>query len=145
MEKFYQQFFGSVSNVSTKRINEIDEQRKNYDVLITLDNGQFFKVKEKRDRYHHMWNIVLELWADVGRKKGWLYTAQCDWLAYHFDVKNVTHMIPFPALKRAWDDYETEWRGEYRVMINESMRTEFILIPLDVMWAAINDVMVYAP
>jgi hypothetical protein len=140
----YKQFFGVMGRLIIKRINEIDEQ-KGYDVLIKLDNGQFFKILEKHDRYKNTGNIVLELWSDINHTKGWLYTAQCDWMAYHYDATGITHFLPMPALRKAWNKYEAEWRDIYRIVIieNRGLTTQIILIPLNVLWEAMHDVMIH--
>lgn len=145
MEQLYKEFFGVMGRVTVKRINEIDEQRKGYDVLIELDNGQFFKIEEKRDRYGNTGNIVLELWSDFNHKLGWLYTAQCDWIAYHFDDTGITNFLPMPALRKAWNKYEAEWRDTYRILLRENAgwTTQIILIPLNVLWEAMHDVMIH--
>jgi hypothetical protein len=145
METFYKQFFGVMGRVIIKRINEIDEPRKGYDVLIKLDSGQFFKIDEKHDRYCNTGNIVLELWSDINHKKGWLYTSQCDWLAYHYDATGTTHLMPVPALRKAWNKYEAEWRDTYQIVVRENngLTAQIILIPLNVLWEAMHDVMIH--
>jgi hypothetical protein len=146
MESFYREFFGTVGRrVTIKRISEIDEQKKGYDVVVQLDNDTWFRVEEKRDRYAHTGNIVLELWSDINKKRGWLYTSRADFIAYHFDGTGITHMLPTAPLRKAWVDKELEWRDTYRVMTrdNRGWVTEFILIPLNVLWEAMRDTMVH--
>jgi hypothetical protein len=145
MEEYYQEYFHPMGKVTIKRINEIDEQRKGYDVLIIIDDGeQYIKVEEKADRFKSP-NIVLELWSDLNHKLGWLYTMRADMLAYHYTATGITHMIPVCALKRAFSVYEPEWRDTHRIVLrqNRGWTTQILLLPLDVMWDAIRDVSIH--
>ena len=145
MEEFYHTFFAPLGKVKIQRITEIDEQRKGYDVLIIIDDGeQYIKVEEKADRYPSK-NIVLELWSDLNHKVGWLYSARCDWLAYHYVSNGLTQMLPMPALKLAFKDNEMEWRDTYRILTKENRgwTTQFMLVPLDVLWEAIRGVLIH--
>ena len=140
MEQRYKEFFGVMNRVSIKRITEGDG------VLIIIDDGeQYIKVLEKHDRYKNTGNAVLELWGDLNHKKGWLYAAQCDWLAYHYDATGITHFIPMPALRKAWNKYESEWLDTYRIVLreNKGLAAQIILIPLNVLWEAMHDVMIH--
>ena len=145
MEEFYREYFHPMGKVTIQRINEIDEQRKGYDVLIIIDDGeQYIKVEEKVDRYQSP-NIVLELWSDINRKKGWLYTMRADLLAYHYKSTGITHMIPVCALKRAFAVYEAEWRDNYRIVLreNKGWSTQIMLVPVVDMWDAIRDISIH--
>jgi hypothetical protein len=145
IEDFYHSFFAPLGRVEVKRITEIEENKRGYDSLIVFDGGeQYIKVEQKVDR-HDSPNLVLELWSDAYKKPGWLMTARCDWLAYTYINKGVTHMLPFPALKKAFAERENEWRDIYRIVTieNRGWDTEIMLVPLEDLWQAIQETLIH--
>ena len=144
MDTFYIDFFGAMGLevLEVKHITDRAEQKKGYDKLIKLDNGQFIRVEEKRDRYV-TGNLVLELWSDSDRKRGWLYTSTADFLCYHFINTGITHMLPMPLLRRAWMLNEKLWRDVYdeKHIKNRAWTTIILPIPVTVLRAALMEAM----
>ena len=145
MDEYYKSFFGALNHIQIIRVENLEEQKRGYDVVVKQDNDVWHRIEEKRDRYGRTGNIVLELWSDINHKKGWLYTSRADYIAYHFDDTGITHLLPVPALRKAWKENEAEWRDTYRIVLKENRgwSTQFILIPLTVLWAAMKDVLVH--
>ena len=146
IDEYCKEFFGAMGNVvEVRNVEDLAEQKKGYDRLVVLDTDEFFRVEIKFDRYGNTGNFVVELWSDLNRKKGWLFTSRCNYLLYHFTNTHITHMLPMPLLRRAWAENEKEWRSIYPEHIKENVgwTTVFILIPIEVLKSAMTDAMIH--
>jgi hypothetical protein len=146
MDAFYRDFFSAtgLNVIEVKPVTDRAEQKKGYDKLIKLDNEQFIRVEEKLDRYT-TGNLVLELWSDSNRKRGWLFTSTADYLAYHFTETGITHMLPMILLRRAWALNEKVWRSVYeeKLVRNRAWTTIIIPIPTTVLRAGLMEAMAH--
>jgi len=79
-ETFYREKF---SNIKEIRFEEnLNKQLKGIDKTIIFNSGYEITIDEKKRRVDYN-DILIELVSNKGTKRqGWLFTTQCDYIAY---------------------------------------------------------------
>jgi len=103
---FYYKAFPNIKEIEF--CEDIERQRKGFDKIIHFNNGNWFAIDEKKRRVDYG-DILLELWSVDRKKRGWLYTCQCDYIVYAIMPTNKIYLLPTVLLKRAWITNKDKW------------------------------------
>lgn len=117
------------------------------DTIIQGKNNAVFGIEEKIVRWpgytYSAYTLEIMSCSVPGReRKGWMYTATCDFLFYCFvqaDGKSiVAHMIPFQKLQKWF--FENERYQAYRSNFTDQInKTETKIVPIKDVWQAIPE------
>ena len=121
-------------------------QKSGIDRVIKLSNGKLINVDEKV-RYKEYNDIALEHWSSFEDKVlGWcLKPLDCDYILYVFWQSCRYYLIPFPELRRLFEENFDIWRKQYTVLktrnrgTNSDYTTISICVPIDLLMAALPD------
>lgn len=135
---FYYRVFTGIENIHFAK--DMKTQRKGIDKVITFKSGNFFTIDEKKRRKDYG-DILLELWSVDNKKRGWLYTSQCDYIVYAVMPTKKVYLLPTILLKMAWKTNQTEWNKKYKSLKakNENYITTSIAIPTKILLSAISN------
>jgi len=111
-ETFYREKF---SNIKEIRFEEnLNKQLKGIDKTIIFNSGYEITIDEKKRRVDYN-DILIELVSNKGTKRqGWLFTTQCDYIAYAIMPKKTIYLIPTTLLKLAWVENQIKWESNYK-------------------------------
>ena len=142
---FYLREFPNVREIKTEK--DIKKQFKGIDKTLVFDSGLEITIDEKKRRVDYG-DILLELLSnkETGRK-GWLYTAQCDYIAYAVMPIKTIYFLPMILLKMAWWENRVKWEKRYekKEAKNKGYTTVSIPIPTNVLLNAIESKIVNQP
>lgn len=114
----YEQAFPGCTPIDMR--HDGTHQRRGIDrILILREGGERLTVDEKtRDPDYD--DLLIEYWSVwiKGRPsdcvRGWIYTAECDYLAYAFKPTKRCFIFPMRELQRAWRTNGKEWGRKAR-------------------------------
>jgi len=111
-ETFYREKF---SNIKEIRFEEnLNKQLKGIDKTIIFNSGYEITIDEKKRRVDYN-DILIELVSNKETKRqGWLFTTQCDYIAYAIMPKKTIYLIPTTLLKLAWVENQIKWESNYK-------------------------------
>lgn len=146
LNDFYKRTFLEVKEIETMDFkNHAAEQLKGIDKKIYFNNGQVITIDEKK-RKKDYGDIYLELTGNSERrKKGWLYTCNCDYIVYYIPINKKVYLLPTLLLKAAWKKYKSQWINNHRMIHsrtragNKYYTTVGIAIPNEIIFAAIQE------
>ena len=147
-ETFYREKF---SNIKEIRFEEnLNKQLKGIDKTIIFNSGYEITIDEKKRRVDYN-DILIELVSNKGTKRqGWLFTTQCDYIAYAIMPKKTIYLIPTTLLKLAWVENQIKWESNYKrieAKNKDNNGREFITIsipiPIKVLLEGLQKQMVY--
>lgn len=137
LDSFYHKMFPGLRDIEI--VKDLERQKKGIDKVLTLNRGQQLTIDEKKRRENYG-DILLELWSVwEERKRGWLYTCQCDYIVYAIMPTYRVYLLPTLLLKRAWLTNSNEWLMKFPEVDaeNRSYTTKSIAIPPDILLPAI--------
>lgn len=136
-DNFYYRVFPGIKNIHFAE--DMKTQRKGIDKVIIFKSGNFFTIDEKKRRKDYG-DILLELWSVNDKKRGWLYTTQCDYIVYAIMPTKKIYLLPTILLKMAWKENQKEWENKYKKLKaqNENYITTSIAIPTQILLQAIS-------
>lgn len=109
--ELYARFFGDY--VTHETVTDKRRQKAGVDHAIKLDGGGEVLVDCKcrctSERWHD--DILVEVWSDrAGRVPGWARKSlHCHYVAYGWPQLGVGFMVPFHALRRAYERNKETW------------------------------------
>lgn len=142
-DAFYYRVFPGLKSIEF--IVDLAEQRKGIDKILYMRSGKEVTIDEKKRREDYG-DILLELWSIwEKRKRGWLYTCQCDYIVYAVMPSKKVYLLPSLLLKRAWVTNQGKWQGKYKEITarNKGYVTKSIAIPTKELLQAIAAEMQY--
>jgi len=106
--------------------------------------------QDGRKRYPNGYqSFTLETWSNTVeefRRKGWMYTAQCDFLFYcyvqEFEQSAIGYLMPFPKLKN-WFFYKNKFEMYIASRTDQRNRTETLIVPIEDVVKAIPETRIY--
>lgn len=103
------------------------------DRTIVLSSGANITLDEKL-RYAPYQDVLLEYWA-VKEKgvPGWVcLDLACDFISYANLPLGVCYLLPFPLLRRAWQNHGEDWKKQYRIVTakNQGYTSESVAVPI---------------
>lgn len=139
-DNFYYRVFPGIKEISFAE--DMETQRKGIDKVIYFESGNSFTIDEKKRRVDYG-DILLELWSVDKKKRGWLFTSQCDYIVYAVMPTNKIYLLPTILLKKAWYENQECWESRYRYIYaqNEGYVTTSIAIPTQILLNAISNEM----
>lgn len=145
----YKNYFKNVKEI--KRIERMNRQRAGVDTEVTLESGETIVIQEKWARQEFKGKFLLEYISveQKGKciKKGWIFTIDADYLFMVYEKSDLIKIYPVAQLKLAWSKYKEVWYNKYKYdtfsIKNATYNTHVILIPADVLEAAINEMMTF--
>lgn len=140
-DDFYKKMFPNLKSIDF--CEDLDTQFKGIDKIITFKNGGIVTIDEKKRRVDYG-DILLELYSNYQTKRrGWLFTAQCDYIAYAIMPSKTVYLLPSLLLKTAWIKNKEEWLKKHKIINanNETYTTRCIAIPTDELLLAVNQQM----
>lgn len=112
-------------------------QRAGIDRRVHLANATTVTVDEKvreRDWPDFALEAFSEWTTDRDRqKRGWMWTAACDYLAYAFVPSRTCYLLPMRELQRAW---ESDWRDWWRLAAKRQGGFRFADAPNESHWGS---------
>lgn len=119
-------------------------QRGGIDRIILLKGGKQITIDEKV-REKDYGDILLERWSDKEKRKpGWVQKdLACDYIAYAVAPSRKCYLLPVLQLQRSWADHGHKWIAKYgtKDALNRHYTTANVPVPVDVLFAAIQDAM----
>ena len=119
-------------------------QRGGIDRVLVLGSGKTLSIDEKV-RKKDYGDILLEVYSDYERRiPGWVAKdLACDYIAYAVIPSKVCYLLPFHALRRAWQTNRREWWRNYLIppANNGTYNTVNVAIPRPVLFNALRDAM----
>jgi len=136
---FYYKAFPNIKEIEF--CEDMERQRKGFDKIIHFQNGNWFAIDEKKRRVDYG-DILLEIWSVDKKKRGWLYTCQCDYIVYAIMPTKKIYLLPTLLLKKAWITNKDKWIN-YKPIIarNKTYVTESRSIKTDELLSAISNEM----
>lgn len=136
---FYYKAFPNIKQIEF--CEDMERQRKGFDKIIHFENGNWFAIDEKKRRIDYG-DILLEIWSVDRKKRGWLYTCQCDYIVYAIMPTKKVYLLPTVLLKKAWITNRDKWI-KYKPIIarNKTYVTESRSIKTDELLSAISNEM----
>ena len=120
-------------------------QRAGVDRQILLRDGTMIEVDEKVREIDYG-DIFLEYWSDWERRiHGWVAKdLKCDFIAYAVAPTRTCYLLPFPLLRRAWNQHGRSWVATYgrKEADNGHYVTFGVAVPVGVLLGALKDSMV---
>ncbi len=143
LDVFYQREFPGICRIEL--IRDMDRQRRGIDKILHFNSGYQITLDEKKRRKDYG-DILLETWSQQeNEKRGWLYSAQCDYIVYAIMPTYTVYLLPVLLLKKAWHNNKDCWLDLYQEVQshNKDYTTINIAIPIEVLMKAIQDEMKY--
>lgn len=140
-DRFYYRVFPGLDSIELVR--DMKRQRLGIDKVLCFKSGKQVTIDEKKRRTDYG-DILLELWSVwERRKRGWLYTCQCDYIVYAIMPSKTVYLLPSLLVKRAWWANRGEWLAVYPEIPaeNPGYTTKSIAIPTDILIRAIKSEM----
>ncbi|OPY59418.1 MAG: hypothetical protein A4E55_00230 [Pelotomaculum sp. PtaU1.Bin035] len=137
-DRFYYRVFPGLKLIEL--VTDLELQRKGIDKILHFKSGKQVTIDEKKRRVDYG-DILLELWSIwEQRKRGWLYTCQCDYIVYAVMPVKAVYLLPAFLLKRAWLTNCHDWSKIYRIVDakNNWYVTKSIAIPVNILLNAIS-------
>lgn len=106
LNEFYRRKFPNLKSI--KFCDDLQTQRKGVDKILYFNNGNSFTIDEKKRRSDYG-DILLEIWSIDRKKRGWLFTTQCDYIVYIILSSKKIYFLPTILLKRAWVSNSAKW------------------------------------
>lgn len=133
---FYYKAFPNLKEIEF--CEDMERQRKGFDKILHFKNGNWFAIDEKKRRVDYG-DILLEIWSVDRKKRGWLFTCQCDYIVYAIMPTSKIYLLPTILLKKAWITNQNKWI-KYKPIIayNESYITESRAIKVEELLNAIT-------
>lgn len=129
------------------RIEEVTDkadQLRGIDKILYFSNGSIETVDVKIRRTAYTQNgepdILLEVESNSeSKRKGWLYTAECSYIAYFVEPLGRVYLLPVMALRMAWAKHGGIWQRDYKTVKarNHFYYTTGICVPAGVLLKAI--------
>jgi hypothetical protein len=114
--EFYYKAFPNLNEIEV--CEDMERQRKGFDKILHFKNGNWFAVDEKKRRKNYD-DILLEIWSVDNKKRGWLFTCQCDYIVYAIMPTKKIYLLPTILLKKAWLTNQNKWIN-YKPIIAEN-------------------------
>jgi len=134
--EFYYKAFPNIKEIEF--CEDMERQRKGFDKIIHFNNGNWFAIDEKKRRVDYG-DILLEIWSVDNRKRGWLYTCQCDYIVYAIMPTKKIYLLPTLLLKKAWITNKDKWiKYKPIIAINDGYVTESRAIEIKELLSAIS-------
>lgn len=141
-DNFYKSNFPGLKEIRFE--DNLQKQIKGIDKTLIFKSGLEITIDEKKRRVDYG-DILLELYSNKETKrKGWLYTAQCDYMAYAIIPKKKIYFLPMVLLKITWNENGAKWMNLYKSIeaINKNYTTLSIAIPTNVLLDALRKKMI---
>ena len=135
---FYRKEFPNIKEIRFE--GSLNKQFKAIDKTLIFESGYEITVDEKKRRVDYG-DILLELLSNKeSGRKGWLYTAQCDYIAYAVVPTKIIYFLPTTLLKMVWWENNKIWQEKYSLKeaINKGYTTVNIPIPTNELLDAIR-------
>jgi len=133
---FYKKVFPNIKEIEFCK--DMGRQRKGIDKIIHFKNGKEISIDEKKRRVDYG-DILLEIWSVDNKKRGWLYTCQCDYIVYAIIPKKTIYLLPTLLLKKAWVTNMEKWLKYKKIIAyNENYKTESRAIKTEELLNAIS-------
>lgn len=139
---FYKNQFAGLKQIKAE--HSMEKQFKGIDKTLIFHSGYQVTIDEKKRRVDYG-DILLELISNKAtNRRGWLYTAQCDYIAYAVVPAKVIYFLPTTLLKMVWYENSKEWEGKYKKVeaINNGYVTISIPIPTSILLNTLKDKMI---
>lgn len=137
---FYYKAFPNIKEIEF--CEDMERQRKGFDKIIHFNNGNWFAIDEKKRRVDYG-DILLEIWSVDRKKRGWLYTCQCDYIVYAIMPTSKVYLLPTVLLKRAWITNKDKWINTKPIIAqNNGYVTESRAIKVNELLTAISNEMI---
>lgn len=137
--EFYKKSFPNVQKIKTE--TDMDLQFKGIDKTLTFESGLEITIDEKKRRVDYG-DILLEIKSNeqTGRL-GWLYTAQCDYIAYAVMPTKTIYFLPMILLKMTWLEHGDEWIKQYGLKRakNQGYVTVSVAVPTNILLNAMKE------
>lgn len=141
LNRFYNKAFPNIERIEF--VSDLSSQKRGIDKIIYFKSGKQVTIDEKKRRKDYG-DILLEIWSVLeNKKRGWLYTCQCDYIVYIvLSIKRI-YLLPALLLKKAWNKNKEKWLTKYRYKdaINKGYTTRNIPIPANELLEAITEQM----
>ncbi len=109
-------------------------QKAGIDTVLVLKSGAVLRVDEKLSRKIRP-NFFLEYSAH--QKPGWLEKElHVDIIAYAFLPNRTAYMLPYPALRKAWDTHKEAWKTKYNKITSTASGA---VVPIEEVLQAIQE------
>jgi hypothetical protein len=115
-DNFYYKVFPNLKEIEF--CEDMERQRKGFDKILHFNNGNWFAIDEKKRR-ENFGDILLEIWSVDKKKRGWLFTTQCDYIVYAIMPTKKIYLLPTILLKRAWLTNQDKWIN-YKPIISKN-------------------------
>lgn len=103
----YYRNFGFVKQVIVH--TDLETQKRGIDKTLVFQDGSSITIDEKFDTHLNSPNMFLELYTSFGNyTKGWLYTAECDYVVYGY-IDGRVYWLPTKILRHLWFKHHTVW------------------------------------
>jgi hypothetical protein len=137
--EFYFKAFPNLREIEV--CNDMERQRKGIDKILHFNNGNWFSIDEKKRRSDYG-DILLEIWSVDKKKRGWLFTCQCDYIVYAIMPSLKVYLLPTILLKKAWVTNSEKWiQYTPKIAENKGYVTESRAIKVDELLSAIANEM----
>lgn len=146
-DHIYHTYFKNVKDI--RRINRMDRQRAGIDTEVTLESGETIIIQEKWRRRKFSNDFLIEMCSVEQQgsciKQGWIFTIDADYIFVVYEKSDLIKIYPVAQLKLAWSKYKVEWYRAYetRKVKNTTYNTIILIVPVDVLEAAINEMMTF--
>jgi len=138
LDAFYCREFPNICRIEL--IEDLERQRRGMDKILHFNSGYQISLDEKKRRKDYG-DILLETWSQYENdRRGWLYSAQCDYIVYAIMPTQTVYLLPVLLLKKAWHNKRDAWLGAYEEVQshNKNYTTINIAIPIKVLMEAIQ-------
>lgn len=142
-DRGYKRFFGTRIVRIERHPNDMRRQRQGIDVTVHVAGDHDYRIEEKYrpDRIYP--DILLEyVSVDTTGAPGWMEKdLHIDYLAYGFAKLQTIYMLPWPALKLAWEINKEKWQTLYKPVAarNNGYTTWSVAVPIWDVRKAIGD------
>jgi len=139
LDKFYLSYFVGAEKIEL--IEDIKLQKKGIDKKITFRDGRVPFIEEKiRKTFYN--DILLEIWSVEGKKKGWLFTSQSDYICYSFLADGIVYMLPTELL-RIWAYKNRNYLKKQKTIVarNKTYNTISKVVPAPVLLDGLKSIM----
>lgn len=140
--KFYRKQFAGIKEIRFE--DSMEKQLKGIDKTLIFESGYQVTVDEKKRRVDYG-DILLELISNKKtNRRGWLYTAQCDYIAYAVVPAKVIYFLPTTLLKMVWYENGNQWEKLFKKVeaINNGYITVSIPIPTNILLETLKNKMI---
>ena len=137
-ERIYKELFPDMISY-TREYNQ-ESQKQGIDRIIRFRNQDTITIDEKV-RYKEYNDIALEHWSSFEDKVlGWcLKPLDCDYILYVFWQSCRYYLMPFPELRRLFEENFDIWRKQFTVLSTKNQGTNInyttisICVPIDLL------------